>query len=151
VRVLVLSLCLTVGGCAPGDALRAIQVAQDLVQLATLPARTAKAVNELQRCGTADGRACSARPELTPYLRGTVVVSGPVGLEAVPFVEIALLRQGRTVATAATDRGGVFGFVAQVPTGDYELVVDSGWVQGARSLLVDGPAHDLLLMAAVTP
>jgi hypothetical protein len=139
-------------GCsAAGDSLRAIQTAYDIAQLATVPVRTAEAVGELHRCAAMTEPACRARPDLAPYLRGTVVLSGPLGLEAVPFVEIVLQREGRTIAKGATDRSGVFVFTAGVPAGDYELVVDSGHVQGARRVFISGPLRDVLLMAAVTP
>jgi hypothetical protein len=135
------------GGCCASGALEAIQGAQALVEIATLPFRTAAFARKLQHCGTAQGRFCTPRPDLSPYLRGTVVFSGALGPSPLPFTEVILLRAGETLATAATDRGGTFFFAPELPAGAYDIVLGSDEYQGQRHLVLDGPARDLLIVA----
>jgi hypothetical protein len=141
-----LLVSLGTSGCC--DVLRVIEVGQAVVELASVPAQVTKAVESSKRCGTAEGEGCKTpRPDLSPYLRGKVVVSAPLGMEAVPFTEVALMREGRTIVSVATDRGGVFFVGYPLPAGPYDLVLRSDLYRAQRSLFLDEARQDLLVIA----
>jgi hypothetical protein len=140
-------LCLLSAGCGHGGA----DAANAFVALATLveaPLVVAHAARKIEDVAQHPYELCNPeRPDLAPYLRGTVVLAGPLGLDPVAFTEVVLLRDGVTVRSAATDRNGGFGFSCGLAPGAYDIVVLSGGYRAEKHLLVKGPQRQLLLMA----
>lgn len=131
-----------------------------LVEAAQAPAAIARDVSTIDECirrpygichemargGAADDR--SRGCVRTPYLRGTVALSGPFGLQPVAFTEVRLEHEGLTLSSAATDGRGVFSFYCGVPAGMYDVVVRDGGYRGATRLFLEEPRRDLLVVAA---
>jgi hypothetical protein len=82
------------------------------------------------------------------YVRGQVVVAGPLGLETVPFSQVKLLRDGvQVVAETSSDRSGNFLFRQKIPHGLYDLVLVSDFYQARQPLRLRGAPDDLVLLA----
>jgi hypothetical protein len=138
---------LLAAGCGHGGGDAASAVAA-LVGVLEVPVLVAQSAHGIEDCAQHPHEICQPpRPDLAPYLRGTVVFSGPLGLDPVPFTEVILVRDGVTLRSAATDRHGVFYFSCGLAPGPYDLVVQSSSYLAARRLFVDGPERQLLLMA----
>jgi hypothetical protein len=140
-------ICLLTLGCGH-DAADAANVFSTLVTLVELPVRAAAIAHRAEDVAARPYVLCQPpRPDLSPYLRGTVVLSGPMGLDPVPFAEVTLVRDGVALRSAATDRRGVFYFSCGLAPGPYDIVVHAVGCRGGKRLYVQGPEQELLLLA----
>jgi hypothetical protein len=80
-------------------------------------------------------------------LRGRVLVRGPVADLPVAYARVELLRAGRSVASAATDRQGSFRFTQDLPSGPYELVVADNDYDGRLTVTVGDGRSDVVVLA----
>jgi hypothetical protein len=102
----------------------------------------------------ATGECSNARPRPATVgvtLRGQVLTGGAMDEAPVPFVQVLLRRDGRELASTATDRTGHFSFKHPLPDGDYELALGPGNFTGSVAIFVDRGRPDVVLFATRQP
>jgi hypothetical protein len=94
---------------------------------------------------------CHARPPTVGVsLKGQVVVVKPLeGPTPVPYAEVALQHDGRTIATTASDREGRFQFRGSLPEESYDLVLTPGDYQGSLTVRMKGTPDVFLFVEPV--
>jgi hypothetical protein len=97
--------------------------------------------------GAWDPYVCAHPNPLYYSLRGRAVASEPLGFAPVPYTRMLVLRGARVVATAATDRDGRFTFTDDIPSGIYDVVLDSDAYEGRTRVLVDCGSRNIVMTA----
>jgi hypothetical protein len=93
-----------------------------------------------------------ARPSTVGVsLKGQVVVVKPLeGPTPVPYAEVALRHDGRTIATTASDREGRFQFRGSLPEESYDLVLTPGDYEGSLTVRMKGTPDVFLFVEPVS-
>jgi hypothetical protein len=86
-------------------------------------------------------------PKTGGSLAGQVLLHGPLGTTPVAYVEVQLLREGKTIATTATDRQGHFTFRRWLPEKSYDLVLGPGDYEARLTVRMDARTSEVFLFA----
>jgi hypothetical protein len=100
----------------------------------------------------ATNRPYARPPTVGVSLKGQVVVVKPLeGPTPVPYAEVALQHDGRTIATTASDREGRFQFRGSLSEQSYDLVVTPGDYEGSLTVRMKGTPDVFLFVEPVVP